>query len=183
MKKLFYLFVLLTSILFASCISASSSNLLGNGDYLDDGITHTISVRKLNVLYEFGITQEEWNSCLKGLSIYHAFSSGNAYASRAEVEKRAYDAIEVVAKDHYSKYAAIIGKNTDVHQYINSYTTYVNSQVYGSNGYRATISTPQRNYYNVEKCTFECYVIFFDSESKIKTIRDVFGNINIIQFR
>lgn len=182
MKKLFLTFVIIASILLTSCISASDSYLQSNGNYLDEGYTHTISVKKLNILNEFGITQQEWNSCFKGLPIYRAYSAGNAYASRAEVEQRAYDAIKIVAKNRKAQYAALIGKNTNIQKSISSYTTYVNSQFYGNDGYRATISTPQKRYYDVEKYCFDCYVIFFDSADKIPIIRDVFGNINVYEY-
>lgn len=164
-----------------SCVSANVSYLQENGNYLDDGFTHTVSVKKLNVLNEFGITQKEWDSCFEGLPIYRAFSSGNAYASRAEVEQRAYDAIEIVGKNKKTKYVAIMGKNTDVSKSISSYTTYNNSTIYGNNGYRATVSTPQTNYYDVVKYCFDCYVIFFDQEEEISLIRNIFGNINVYE--
>ena len=181
LKNFIKTIILIFCFLFISCVSADVSYLQENGNYLDDGFTHTVSVKKLNVLNEFGITQKEWDSCFEGIPIYRAFSAGNAYASRAEVEQRAYDAINIVGKNKMSNYVAIIGKNTDVYKSVSSYTTYNNSTIYGNNGYRATVSTPQTNYYDVVKYCFDCYVIFFNNEEEISLIRNIFGSINVYE--
>jgi hypothetical protein len=167
--------------LLSSCVTASNEYIQADGNYIDSGFTHTVSVIKINVLNEFGITQKEWNACFERAEIYKAFSSGNAYASRSEVEHRAFEAIKIVASNNNLKFYALISKNTDVSQSIGSYTTYKNSNIYGNNGYIATVSTPSTQYYDINKYSFSCYVMYFDDENEIDTIRNIFGAVNIFE--
>lgn len=187
--KLFLTFFVLCAMVipFAGCASgsvvvANVSNLTSNGDYLDDQYTHTVSVKKVNVLAEFGITQKEWDSQYYGLELYSAFSSGNAYASEGEVRRRANDAIGIVAKSKKAHYSCLFGKNSSSKTSTLSTTRYQDTNLYGSNGRKiGTVSSPTTEYYDVTKHSFECYVVFFDEEDLIPFLRNSFESVNVYE--
>lgn len=167
-------------------ITIDESHLLANGDYYDySGWNATlIRVRKVSTLEEFGITQSEWEAKYGDISLYKVKSSKNN-SSQEQVENNGKAAIRVVGKHIGAKYFALLDPGVSSKEYSSNTTKYdtstINTSVGNKNVSQTTITTPRTETTSYTKNTFESYVLFFNKDEDIKTMRDEFGVTNIFE--
>lgn len=167
-------------------ITIDESHLLANGDYYDySGWNSTlIRVRKQSPLEVFGIPQSEWEAKYGDISIYKAYSQENTPLPEV-VENNGKAAIRVVGKHIGAKYFALLDPGVSSEVTSSNTTVYdtstINTSVGNKNVSQTTIQTPRTETYSVTHHTFESYVLFFNKDEDIKTMRDEFGVTNIFE--
>lgn len=168
-------------------ITVDESHLQDNGDYYQhsNGYSHTIYVRKVSTLETFGIPQSEWEAKYGDISVYKAYSWANAFVSASEVESNGKAAIRIVKNHIGAKYFALLNPEVSSEVSTSNTTVYdtskINTSVGNKNVSQTTIQTPRTQTTSYTKYTFESYVLFFNKDEDIKTMRDEFGVTNIFE--
>lgn len=174
----------LCAALFCGCSSivvVDESHLGVNGDYYDrDTFGDVVYVRKQSPLEVFGTTQSEWEAKYGDISVYKAYCSGGTYS-----EDTGKAAIRVVGKHIGAKYFALLNPGVSTEVSTSNMTVHdtstINTSVGNKNVSQTTITTPRTETITHTEYTFESYVLFFNKDEDIKTMRDEFGVTNIFE--
>ena len=161
-------------------ITIDESHLGANGNYHDYAYGDVVDVRKQSPLEVFGITQSEWEAKYGDISVYKAYCQ-KSYNS----EDTGKAAIRVVGKHIGAKYFALLNPGVSTEVNTSNTTVYDTSKITTSVGNKnvsqTTIQTPRTETTSYTKYTFESYVLFFNKDEDIKTMRDEFGVTNIFE--
>lgn len=165
----------------STIFTVDESHLLANGNYYDSAMGDTIYVRKQSPLEVFGITQSEWEAKYGDISVYKAYCQSTVES----VDYYGKAAIRVVGKHIGAKYFALLDPGISSEVSTSNTTVYdtstINTSVGNKNVSQTTIQTPRTETYSVTHHTFESYVLFFNKDEDIKTMRDEFGVTNIFE--
>lgn len=164
--------------------NVDESHLGANGNYHDYAYGDVVDVRKQSPLEVFGITQSEWEAKYGDISVYKAYSQKNTSLSEV-VENNGKAAIRVVGKHIGAKYFALLDPGVSSEVTSSNRTVYdtstINTSVGNKNVSQTTIQTPRTETTSYTTNTFESYVLFFNKDEDIKTMRDEFGVTNIFE--